>query len=160
MTIHLDETDLQAGAAYFAGQALAAFRQALAGENTLGITAGGIGHASRAACLGTDLRSLVPEIAREAPEVLFALSPRISDLLGEDVPRDRVSVGFAAVSSLFSAGADEFVEDRIHYAEILRSEIAMAFHRRRLSLRGDPFARHLNLRRAAAALPSEFTAYH
>ena len=35
MTIHLDETDRQAGAAYFAGQALAGFRQALAGRNML-----------------------------------------------------------------------------------------------------------------------------
>lgn len=120
----------------------------LAGTASLGLE-----NLWRAATVTQDLLRLVGDKSEYAEAVIYRCAEPIIRVLDGRVESSRVYLYLGSVSSLLTYEPDEFFEDRVGYACILSSQLAIAHHEAAITRRGEPLLTALVARGQSAADP-------
>jgi len=106
----------------------------------------------RASAYPTSIAAEFPRQASDLVDLLFVVTLKLSEAATRYVSRELIELAMAAASALVTNAPDDILrDDHRMYVALLRYELAAAVCRREIARRGDPFARSIAVRKAAAA---------
>ncbi|WHO77457.1 hypothetical protein [Rhizobium leguminosarum] len=139
-------------------ESIAHFRGALTAPEPVIPTAHALDTLMRASTAHADLASLAPDVAREAPGLILAIAPKVSEAVSGSIAADRVHFALGAASALLTVQPNAFHVDRLLYVGLLLADLRGFLCRSELNRRGDPLMRNIRAERTGDSAAEQSSA--